>query len=133
MRKLFVGVLVLTMTVVAGIAMAQQVTQNNPHSTHSTGPMATAEVYDIANTGAVGPSACLCRVASLSGEINRDQTIYLRNQSILLAEDQMQQCLACCATKLKNCGSAGGCNTLYQNCVASCNSHGETPSDWRCW
>ena len=55
------------------------------------------------------------------------------HETILIAADRMQQCLSCCAAKLSDCGNSGKCNTLYQNCVANCNSHGETPADWRCW
>ncbi len=77
---------------------------------------------------AVNPSTLPTCVASLYDEIKTDQVPYIR-----LAADQMQQCLTCCAARLRSCGNAGNCNTLYQNCVANCNSHGETPSDWRCW
>jgi hypothetical protein len=49
------------------------------------------------------------------------------------AQNHLSDCLTCCAAKLNACGSDGKCNTLYQNCVSSCNSQGETPSDWRCW
>jgi hypothetical protein len=51
----------------------------------------------------------------------------------VFAQSKMQQCLTCCASRLNACGNAGNCNTLYQNCVSSCNSQGETPSDWKCW
>jgi hypothetical protein len=50
-----------------------------------------------------------------------------------LAQSKMQQCLTCCATRLDACGNNGKCNTLYQNCVSSCNSQGASPSDWKCW
>ena len=53
--------------------------------------------------------------------------------SAALAQTKTQSCLTCCASLLSNCGSSERCNTLYQNCVASCNSGGETPADWRCW
>lgn len=50
------------------------------------------------------------------------------------AQSHMSRCLTCCAKKLKACGpTRGDCNTLYQNCVANCNSQSETPSDWQCW
>jgi hypothetical protein len=49
------------------------------------------------------------------------------------AESRMSKCLTCCDTKLSVCGNTGACNILYQNCVANCNSQGETPSGWRCW
>ena len=50
-----------------------------------------------------------------------------------LAQSKLQQCLTCCATRLNECGNTGKCNTLYQNCVSSCNSQGASPSDWKCW
>ena len=49
------------------------------------------------------------------------------------AQSHLSDCLTCCASKLRACGSDGKCNTLYQNCVSSCNSRGETPADWNCW
>jgi hypothetical protein len=49
------------------------------------------------------------------------------------AQSKMQQCLTCCASRLNACGNTGSCNTLYQNCVSSCNSQGTSPSDWKCW
>jgi len=129
MRKLLAGVLVLGMTVVAGIAMSQQETQDNPNPSYSIDSSTSATgVHNITNSGAASPSTFLSSDESLAGTINSDQAPY-----ILLAADKMQQCLTCCATKLNACGNAGSCNTLYQNCVAYCNSHGETPSDWRCW
>jgi hypothetical protein len=51
----------------------------------------------------------------------------------VLAQSKLQQCLTCCATRLNECGNTGKCNTLYQNCVSSCNSQGASPSDWKCW
>jgi hypothetical protein len=51
----------------------------------------------------------------------------------VFAQSKMQQCLSCCASRLSACGTSGSCNTLYQNCVASCNSQGASPSDWKCW
>ncbi|MDE2163348.1 MAG: DUF3624 family protein [Alphaproteobacteria bacterium] len=51
----------------------------------------------------------------------------------VFAQSHLNDCLTCCASKLKACGSDGKCNTLYQNCVSSCNSQGETPSGWNCW
>ncbi len=52
---------------------------------------------------------------------------------VVFAQSKMQQCLTCCASRLSACGSAGNCNTLYQNCVSNCNSQGASPSDWKCW
>ena len=52
---------------------------------------------------------------------------------VVFAQSQMQQCLTCCAARLSACGNTGNCNTLYQNCVSSCNSQGASPSDWKCW
>jgi hypothetical protein len=51
----------------------------------------------------------------------------------VFAQSKMQQCLTCCASRLSACGNTGKCNTLYQNCVSSCNSQGASPSDWNCW
>jgi hypothetical protein len=51
----------------------------------------------------------------------------------VLAQTRMNQCLACCATKLQACGNGANCNILYQNCVSNCNSQGSSPSAWRCW
>jgi hypothetical protein len=48
--------------------------------------------------------------------------------------DRLSDCLNCCAKRLQECGATDSkCNVLYQNCVNSCNSQGETPADWRCW
>jgi hypothetical protein len=51
----------------------------------------------------------------------------------VLAQTRTQQCLSCCAGRLSGCGNGADCNTEYQNCVANCNSGGQTPADWNCW
>ena len=52
---------------------------------------------------------------------------------LALAQDRLRDCLTCCAKYQNSCGNGGDCNVNYQNCVANCNSQGETPSTWRCW
>jgi hypothetical protein len=52
---------------------------------------------------------------------------------VVFAQSKMQECLTCCASRLSACGNTGKCNTLYQNCVSSCNSQGASPTDWKCW
>jgi len=57
MKKLLVGVLVLGMTLAAGIAMAQQKTQNKPNPTHSIDlSKANSTVNNVVNHGAVSTS-----------------------------------------------------------------------------
>ena len=53
--------------------------------------------------------------------------------SMLAADDRLHRCLVCCDQRLNACGGSGNCIVPYQNCVANCNSSGETPADWRCW
>jgi hypothetical protein len=53
--------------------------------------------------------------------------------SSAFAQDRINNCLTCCAQKVQSCGSDNACNINYQNCVSSCNSHGQTPAAWRCW
>jgi cytoskeletal protein RodZ len=56
-KKLLAGVLVLGMIFIAGIAMAQQGTQNNPNPTHSIDlSHAKTTVNNITNAGAVSTS-----------------------------------------------------------------------------
>lgn len=52
---------------------------------------------------------------------------------LAFAQDRLRDCLTCCAKYQNSCGNDGDCNVNYQNCVANCNSQGETPSTWRCW
>src|SRR5665213_205158 len=44
------------------------------------------------------------------------------------AQDRVNPCLACCASRLNACGSGGNCNVLYKNCVLNCNTGGWSPS-----
>ena len=57
MKKLLAGVLVLGMTVAAGVAMAQQGTQNNSNPAHSIDlSQAKSTVNNVVNYGAVSGS-----------------------------------------------------------------------------
>lgn len=52
--------------------------------------------------------------------------------------NKLHACLTCCAKKQNKCDikdSVQKCNTEYDDCVATCNSDGATPSDWGagCW
>ena len=54
------------------------------------------------------------------------------------ATNKLHACLTCCAKKQNNCDakdSAQKCHAEYDNCIATCNSDGTTPSDWgaSCW
>lgn len=54
------------------------------------------------------------------------------------ATNKIHACLNCCAKKQNTCDAtvnAQECSTEYDNCVATCNSDGTTPSDWgaSCW
>jgi len=55
-----------------------------------------------------------------------------------LAQSQTNRCLTCCSERQVACfksegGRGGQCEVNYTNCVANCNSRGETPSNWVCW
>ena len=59
---------------------------------------------------------------------------------ILLADasSKIQQCNACCAGRQSQCyaqQSRPVCDAQFSNCIATCTSQGQTPSDWgaSCW
>lgn len=63
-------------------------------------------------------------------------------QQACAGQDQTQQihaCIACCDKTQLQCvqseKSQEYCSNEYENCVATCNSDGSTPSDWgpSCW
>jgi hypothetical protein len=58
---------------------------------------------------------------------------------ISIAEQtRMQNCITCCTSKEKACFNINAdrrlCNVEFQNCVATCNSEGNSPSSGdACW
>jgi hypothetical protein len=58
---------------------------------------------------------------------------------ISIAEQtRIQNCISCCASKQQACFNINSdrrlCNVEFQNCVATCNSETEAPSEWDdCW
>ena len=130
--RISAAVLLLVMSLLVGIGVAgAQQTSDPTHWTNLS--IYKTNVDSISDVGAVSPSTSASRVESLAGESSSDQAPDIHSQPIQLAQDRMRQCLTCCAGKLQACGNDARCNVLYQNCVANCNSHGETPADWRCW
>jgi hypothetical protein len=58
---------------------------------------------------------------------------------ISIAEQtRIQNCVTCCASKEQACFNINTdrrlCDVEFQNCVATCNSEGSSPSSWDdCW
>jgi hypothetical protein len=53
-------------------------------------------------------------------------------------ETRIQKCINCCAYKKQVCNNIKAdlrlCEAVYQECAATCNSEGKSPSEWsECW
>lgn len=53
-------------------------------------------------------------------------------------DERIKNCISCCTGKQPACYNITAdrrlCAVEYENCVATCNSEGKTPSEWSdCW
>jgi len=70
--------------------------------------------------------------------IKKDNTIVKTKEPTEESEKRINNCISCCNDKIKTCYNytADGriCTAENQNCVATCNSKGSSPSSWSdCW
>jgi hypothetical protein len=70
-------------------------------------------------------------------ELKDTATEGLAEKEKLIAE-RIQKCSSCCADKVAPClnylPNGRGCGIEMQNCIANCNSKGNTPTEWGdCW
>ena len=70
--------------------------------------------------------------------IKKDDTAATTKESTEESEKRISNCINCCNDKIKTCYNytADGriCTAENQDCVATCNSKGSSPSSWSdCW